>query len=171
MKRIVFAAMLAITAMTTPAVQAADVGVSINIGQPGFYGRIDLGNAPAPQLYYREPVWVQRAAVRPAPIYLYVPHGHQSDWKRYCRQYGACGQPVYFVRDNWYRDVYVPHYRDYHDDRGGWRSERREDRREERREDRQDDWRDKHGKDKHKDKDKDHYKDKGHGKGKGKHDD
>ena len=167
MKRLVFAATVAIAAITTiatPAAQAADVGVSINIGQPGFYGRIDLGNSPAPQLYYREPIWVQPTAVRPQPIYLHVPPGHQNNWKRYCRQYGACGQPVYFVRDNWYRDVYVPHYRDYHDDRDGWRSERREDRRDDRRDERGDDRGDKHGKDKHKGKDKD--KDRGgHGRG------
>ena len=52
MKNIFLAATMALgtlTVMTATTAQAADIGVSINIGQPGFYGRIDLGNAPAPQ--------------------------------------------------------------------------------------------------------------------------
>ena len=49
---------------------ASDVGVSINIGQPGFYGRIDIGDYPQPQVLYREPVIVQRPVryVESAPI-------------------------------------------------------------------------------------------------------
>jgi hypothetical protein len=27
----------------TDSAQAADVGVSVSVGQPGFYGRIDIG--------------------------------------------------------------------------------------------------------------------------------
>lgn len=167
MKRIIFAASIALSALTgisATSAQAADIGVSINIGQPGFYGRIDLGNAPAPQLYYREPIWIQRESIRPEPIYLRVSPGHQSNWKRYCRQYGACGVPVYFVRDDWYRNTYVPHYRDYHDDRG-WRAERREDRREDRRDDRKDDRKDdRHDKGDHgRGNGKGHDKDRGHG--------
>lgn len=49
MRRLMFAAALA--AMTVP-VFAADVGVSISIGQPGFYGRLDIGDYPQPQLIY-----------------------------------------------------------------------------------------------------------------------
>ena len=53
--------MLAATIFTAavPAI-AADVGVSINIGQPGFYGRIDLGSFPQPQLVYTQPVIIER---------------------------------------------------------------------------------------------------------------
>lgn len=29
---------------------ASDVGVSISVGQPGFYGRIDVGDYPPPPL-------------------------------------------------------------------------------------------------------------------------
>ncbi len=43
MKRFLFVAALFI--ITVPAL-AADVGVSVNIGQLGFYGRIDIGNYP-----------------------------------------------------------------------------------------------------------------------------
>jgi len=93
---------------------AADIGVSITVGQPGFYGRIDLGNAPQPRLIYAEPVVIQRppaGAVR-APMYLHVPPGHAKNWGKHCARYKACGQPVYFVDDGWYNDVYVPHYRE-----------------------------------------------------------
>ncbi len=102
---------------------AADVGVSINIGQPGFYGRIDIGNAPPPVLIYTEPVWINRVAVAPAPIYLRVPPGHEKKWAKHCRKYGACGRPVFFVRDEWYRDVYAPHYREHGHDRAGARGD------------------------------------------------
>ena len=52
MKRLLFAAALAVA--TVPAL-AADVGVSISIGQPGFYGQIDIGGYPPPRVIYREP--------------------------------------------------------------------------------------------------------------------
>lgn len=94
------------------AASAADVGVSVNISQPGFYGRIDVGRAPAPVLIYPQPVIIQQAPVVVArqPIYLRVPPGYEKDWGKHCRRYNACGQPVYFVQDNWYRNVYAPRY-------------------------------------------------------------
>ena len=49
MKRILIAAAVAAFTITTPAV-AADVGVSVNIGQPNFYGQIDIGDFPQPQV-------------------------------------------------------------------------------------------------------------------------
>lgn len=115
MKRFIFAAAVAVASATA---FAADVGVSINVGQPGFYGQINIGNAPPPQLIYRQPVIIQRARVVRQPIYLHVPPGHAKNWRKHCRGYNACGQPVYFVQDNWYNDVYVPRHRERHDDRG-----------------------------------------------------
>jgi hypothetical protein len=50
------------------------------------------------------------------PIYLRVPPGHEKHWAKYCKRYGACGQPVFFVQDNWYRDVYTPRM---NEERGG----------------------------------------------------
>ena len=35
---------------------ASDVSVSVVVGQPGFYGRIDLGNQPPPMVIYSRPV-------------------------------------------------------------------------------------------------------------------
>jgi uncharacterized protein YcfJ len=85
----------------------------MSVGQPGFYGRIDIGNLPPPQLVYAQPVVIQAVPVGVVqqPIYLHVPPGHAKHWGKHCHRYNACGQPVYFVRDAWYNEVYVPHYR------------------------------------------------------------
>ena len=111
MKRIAIAALF--TAASCAAF-AADVGVSISVGQPGFYGRIDIGNAPPPVLVYPQPVVIQPVrVVQPVPVqplYLHVPPGHAKDWGKHCHKYNACAQPVYFVKDDWYNTVYVPHY-------------------------------------------------------------
>ena len=101
MKRFLIAATLAAAALSTPA--AAQVSVSI--GQPGFYGRIDIGGYPAPALIYPEPMIIRPAPVAVAPLYLRVPPGHAKNWRRYCDRYRACGRPVYFVQDDWYRQA------------------------------------------------------------------
>lgn len=98
--------------------QAADVGVSIGISQPGVYGRIDIGRFPQPQVVVAQPVIVHRpvAVVQPVePVYLWVPPGHRKNWRKHCRDYGACGVPVYFVQDRWYGEHVRPHE---HDRRG-----------------------------------------------------
>ena len=111
----VLAVMMA--AITVPAI-AADVGVSVRVGEPGFYGRIDIGNFPQPQVIYPRPVVIQPVPVGVvrAPIYLRVPPGHAKHWSKHCHEYNACGQPVYFVQDRWYNERYVPRYREVH----GW---------------------------------------------------
>ena len=113
MKRYVVSLLLA--AATLPAF-AADVGVSVTVGQPGFYGRIDIGNAPPPVLIYPQPVVIQRVYVAqpPPPLYLHVPPGHAQKWSKHCQKYDACSRPVYFVKDDWYNNVYVPHYQQVH---------------------------------------------------------
>jgi uncharacterized protein YcfJ len=96
---------------------ATDVGVSISAGQPGFYGRIDIGSVPQPpRLVYAQPIVIQpaRVAVVQPPLYLHVPPGHAKHWAKHCARYNACGQPVYFVQDGWYNNVYVPYYRGRH---------------------------------------------------------
>lgn len=99
-------------------VLAANVGVSVAIGDPNFYGHIDIGGAPPPVLVYREPIVVVRQQVVVEPVYLRVRAGHAQNWSQYCDQYKACGRPVYFVQDAWYSDVYAPHYHEHHG-RGG----------------------------------------------------
>lgn len=133
MKRLLFAAAL-IVAAASPA-HAADVGVSISIGQPGFYGRIDIGDYPQPRLMYREPRVIYREAAR-EPIYLHVPPGHAKNWRKYCRKYDACGERVYFVQDTWYNQVYVPRYQERHDDRRSGRQDERRDKHQKDRNDR-----------------------------------
>jgi len=110
MKRILLA--VGLIAMTSSTF-AADVGVSITVGEPGFYGRIDLGNIQRPLVIYEQPIIIQAQppTVRLVPIYLRVPPGHAKKWSKHCYKYQACGQPVYFVQDNWYSNVYVPEYR------------------------------------------------------------
>ena len=115
MKILIFAATL--FAVAAPAM-AADVGVSVNIGQPGFYGRIDINQFPQPPVIYAQPVIIHRAPrYVEQPIYLRVPPGHAKRWSKHCRKYNACGQQVYFVQDGWYNDVYAPRYRSEHDER------------------------------------------------------
>lgn len=117
--------------LTTTLSQAAvDVGVGITLREPGVYGRIEIGTAPPPPLIYPQPVVVVPAPVPYRPIYLYVPPGHAKDWKRHCRRYAACNQPVYFVREDWVRDRY-DRYR--YDRRDRYDLDRRHDRRYDRR--------------------------------------
>lgn len=114
MKRLFFAAALAVAAL--PA-HAADVGVSISIGQPGFYGQLDIGGGyPPPRVLYREPMVVERVSIHRPPVYLRVPPGHARNWSKHCREYNACGERVYFVNNNWYQNEYAPHYQEHHRD-------------------------------------------------------
>ncbi|RZL40231.1 MAG: hypothetical protein EOP35_01435 [Rubrivivax sp.] len=91
--------------LAATAAHATEVGVSVQIGQPGFYGRIDIGNTPPP-VVLREPVWVQRRPVHVEPVYMRIPPGHQKHWSKHCARYNACGVPVYFVQEDWYQERY-----------------------------------------------------------------
>lgn len=122
MKRFLFMAVVA--AFAVPAL----AGVSVEVGEPGFYGRIEIGNFPRPPLIYERPVVIERVplTIVREPIYLHVPPGHAKNWRKHCHKYNACGQRVYFVRNDWYDTQYVPRYRERHgggqgkhdDDRG-----------------------------------------------------
>jgi hypothetical protein len=95
------------------------VGVSVGIHQPGLYGRVDIGNYPPPPVVYAQPVVIAPTpvAVYQRPVYLYVPPGHQKNWAKHCARYAACGQPVYFVQEQWVEDRYH--------DRGGHHGDKR----------------------------------------------
>ena len=122
--------LIAAIALVAAGAAQAQVGVSINVRQPGVYGRIDIGGLPPPALVLPQPVLIAPppVVVQRAPIYLYVPPYQQQNWRRYCGRYGACGQPVYFVQDRWVRDRWAEHHPgwdrgrhrgwDRHDDRG-----------------------------------------------------
>lgn len=138
------------------------VGVSIQVSQPGVYGRIDIGQFPKPQVVLAQPVIIERPVVvvqggsvlqqaqqkvhekAREPVYLWVPPGHRKNWRKHCREYGACGVPVYFVDDRWYDQHVHP--------KGKGRGKGRDD----------DDGHKGHG--------KGHGKGDGHGHGKGKND-
>jgi hypothetical protein len=139
MKHFLIAAAVAAATITTPAL-AADVGVSISIGQPGFYGRLDIGDYPQPQVIYRQPMAIERVPMDRPPIYLRVPPGHAKHWRKHCREYNACGERVFFVQDNWYNREYAPRYQEQHRDRGdGRRDEHKDDHRGNQKHDRQGD--------------------------------
>jgi hypothetical protein len=102
-------------------VQAADVGVSVSVSQPGVYGRVDIGKFPQPAVVVQRPIIVQAAPqpVAVQPVYMWVPPGHRKNWRKHCRAYNACGQQVYFVRDDWYHQhVMRPQENRYDDERG-----------------------------------------------------
>jgi hypothetical protein len=104
MTRVVLTALFAAAAGTAG---ATDVGVSVQVSQPGVYGRIDIGRFPQPQVIVQQPVVITRPAVvvtQPVqPVYMWVPQGHRKHWSKHCHEYAACGAPVYFVRHDWYQ--------------------------------------------------------------------
>lgn len=109
-------------AAVLPAHAATNIGVSIGINAPGQYGRIDINNYPQPVLVMPQPI-----IYAPAPqsayqraVYLYVPPAHRANWGRHCGNYRACGQPVYFVQEDWVRNE----YRREHEQRQTHRSDR-----------------------------------------------
>ena len=53
--------------------QAADVGVSVQVSQPGVYGRIDIGRFPQPQVVVQQPVII--AAPPPPRAVVGAPPG------------------------------------------------------------------------------------------------
>ena len=138
MKHLLILAVLAFPIISSDAL-AADVGVSVSIGQPGFYGQLDIGGYPPPQVIYNQPFAIQRVPMDRPPIYLRVPPGHVKHWGQHCREYNACGERVYFVHDEWYNREYAPRYqenhREYHEE---YRDNHHEDRREERQDQRRD---------------------------------
>jgi hypothetical protein len=136
---LIAAAALAGVGATTHA-QAAQVGVQVSVHEPGFHGRISIGDQPPPRVVYQQSVIVHQnpVAVVQQPIYMNVPRAHYQRWAHHCGQWRACGQPVYFVQPGAV----------YHAAQRAWRHEARherwEDRRQERREERRE-WHEERG--------------------------
>jgi hypothetical protein len=125
-RQLIRAAALALAAIAFTPVQAVDVGVSIQVSQPGVYGRIDIGQFPRPQVVVAQPVIIvpapprrERVAEKVEPVYLWVPPGHRKNWRKHCREYRACGVPVLFVDDRWYDDHVHPRGKDKRKGRDG----------------------------------------------------
>lgn len=89
----------------------AQTDVSVSVGgiiKPGVYGRVEVGTRPPPPVIYRQPVIItqpvvvaQPVVVQQQPIYMHVPPGHAKKWRKHCYKYNACGQPVYFVQNDY----------------------------------------------------------------------
>jgi hypothetical protein len=101
---------LAVFLLACGPAHAAGTAVTIEVAQPGVYGRIDIGRLPPPAVVLPQPVVIEQppVVVRPEPVYLWVPGEHRKHWRKHCRKYGACAVPVYFVRHHWY-DEHVRH--------------------------------------------------------------
>jgi hypothetical protein len=104
--------LLGLIAVMSAGPALADVSATVAVSQPGFYGQITIGDL-RPAVIFAEPVWIARPAkvVYVEPVYLRIPPGHEKNWGKHCGKYGACGRPVYFVREDWYQNTYVPHHR------------------------------------------------------------
>jgi len=113
MKRLLFATLLA---TATVAALADGSQGHASIGQADYYGRLDFDDYPQPQVIYRHPIAIDKAPTNRPPVYLRVPPGQTKNWSKYCREYNACGERVFFVQDNWYNRDYAPRYREYHRD-------------------------------------------------------
>ncbi len=119
MKRFLIAAAVAAVTITTFNTTAlAEVGISVNIGQPNFYGQLDPNGYPQPQVIYRQPKAIGRVPINQPPVYMRVPPSQAKNWRKHCRKYNACGERVLFVQDNWYNREYAPRYQEQHGDRG-----------------------------------------------------
>src|SRR5260370_28060 len=64
MNRLLIGAALAV--LTVPAF-ATDVRVTVNVGDPGYYGPIEVGGFPQPRLLYPQPLIVHPTPFRVAP--------------------------------------------------------------------------------------------------------
>ena len=82
-----------------------------SMGQPGYYGRIEVGHAPQPPLLISSAVMGNPGIHTGEPIYMHVPPAHAYAWSRHCQRYGACDWLVYFVDNDWYANIYVPGFR------------------------------------------------------------
>lgn len=152
MKRFLIAATLAAAALS--ASLPATAQVSVSIGQPGFYGRLDIGGFPTPALLFPEPVMIQRVPSGRPPLYLRVPPAMPGIGAGIAIVTARVASAFISFQDNWYRQEYAPRYRERHvgyrndyrgEERRNYRrqerhEERRDYRREERRDFRGDDW-------------------------------
>lgn len=106
--------LISLALLTSPllVMAGADIGITINLGEPNYYGPLKQLNNLPPQVLFAQPVIIQRApGMINEPLYLRVPPGHYKRWSRHCSAYNACNRPVFFVTETWYNNRYVPQYR------------------------------------------------------------
>jgi hypothetical protein len=108
-------AALALIAIGSAAPLLAEVSAPVTLGEPEFYGRLELDEGYyRPRVVHDRPVVLDRRFQNMAPIYVRAPRDQYRDWRRHCAKYDACERPVYFVRDEWYTQIYAPRYRQLH---------------------------------------------------------
>ena len=87
MRRFHIVPLIALAAVTGVAF-ASNVNVHVTIGDPGYYGPIEIHGYPTPRVVYTEPVIIERTPVYVRePIYLRVPLWQARSWSRYCWRY------------------------------------------------------------------------------------
>lgn len=102
MKRLLVATTIAVSALMITTALAADTGLSVSTSQPSFFGRLDIGDYPPPQVIDPRPIAIESVSNDRPLVYLRVPPAHVKHWRKHCRQYQACGERVLFVQDKWY---------------------------------------------------------------------
>jgi len=109
MKRLLLSTLLA----ASPLICAAQYGggFTLQVGDPNFYGQINIDDGPPPQVLYSYPVVAIPTGEYYPPVYLRVPPLYYQNWSQYCGYYNACYRPVYFVQEGWYSRFYRPYYR------------------------------------------------------------
>jgi len=96
--------------------RAGELGINVVLsGQvaPGVYGQVQIGNNSPPPLVSAQPLIIETVpgVAPPPPVYLHVPPEHARNWRQHCREYNACGRPVYFVRSAEYEPGFDHHDR------------------------------------------------------------
>jgi len=94
-----------------PLIAHSQDGAAPSMGQPGFYGRIEIGDYQQPPLLFSNAVMGNPGVFSGQPLYMHVPPEHAYHWSSHCQRYGACDWMVYFVDNGWYNTVYVPGFR------------------------------------------------------------
>lgn len=98
--------LLLLAALASAASAAADPEAA-----SGLFGPLDLAAFPHPRILNPQPVLgapVPVGAPQRPPIHVHVPPGRERLWPRDCRDYNACNVPVYFVKESWLVNVYLP---------------------------------------------------------------
>jgi hypothetical protein len=83
--------------------------------ESAYFGRIDPAQAPRIEVTRTRALQANAGAVvslkagaAASPVYLHVRPEEERRWAAYCAAYAACGVPVLFVKESWYREVYLP---------------------------------------------------------------
>ena len=102
MKHTIFT--LALLAASITAAHAVQAGADAR-----YFGAVDPAEAGVPLVMYPQPYQAEGARTAGAKaVYLHVRPGDEARWGLNCKQYDACTTPVLFVRESWYRQVYLP---------------------------------------------------------------